>query len=331
MFPRDGRTLVRKTLVAAVKLAPYSDGVIRPHLATSPAAREAELAKIRSASAHTTMVFAGYRDAALEVDRQFRKLEDGKPTVEMTTPDGTTHRLWRVQSAEILGALRHLFAPKKLHLLEGHARYEAMLAYSEELDAKQPLAMYSSGKYGLFALVNLDDPTLLVAPSHRLVRGLTAKPADVLAAAKPAFIVEKTSRDPAKLAHALGETLAHQPAFAIAFAGEPDAWKLTLSPDISITNEGVAVHRALQKLDPIVVDRFFAPRHLTGATLTAERDLAAALAGDADAVIAMRAVPLDQVIHTDELGQLLPEDSTAFVPTLADVVSFAIDPDEDLV
>ena len=331
VFARDGRTFVRKTLVAAVKLAPYADGTIRPHLATTAAAREAELAKIRATRTHAAMVFAGYRDAALEVDRQFRKLEDGKPTSETVTADGTTHRLWRVQSAEILGALRHLFAPKKLHLLDGHARYEAMLAYSEELDAKQPLAMYSSGKYGLFALVNVDDPTLVVAPRHRLVRGLTAKPADVLAAAKPAFIVEKVSRDPAKLALALGDSVAHQPAFAIAFRGEPDAWKLTLSPDVSITGEGIAVHRALQKLDPIVVDRFFAPRCLTGATLTSTLDLAAAVASDADAAIATRAVPLDQILHTDELGQLLPEDSTAFAPALADVVSFAIDPDEDLV
>ncbi len=331
VFAGGNRTFVRKTVVVAVALTPYSDGSIRPHAASSPVERDAELAKIRATNAHGTMVFAGYRDAPNEVDRQFRKVEDTVPTLETATPDGTKHRLWRVQSAEIIGKLRPLFAPKKLHILEGHARYEAMLAHAQELDAKQPLAMYSSGKYGLFALVNVDDPALVVAPHHRVVRGLTAKSADVLAAAKRAFIVDKISRDPAKIHAALAETVAHQPAFAIAFAGEPDAYKLTLSPDVSLVNEGVAVNRALQKLDPIVIESFFVPRCLAGATLTPELDLPAAFAAEADAVIATRPVPLDQILYAGELGQLMPEHATAFVPGLANLVSFSIDPDEDLV
>jgi uncharacterized protein (DUF1015 family) len=258
-------------------------------------------------------------------------VEDAPPTYETVTPDGTRHRLWRVQSSEIIGALRPLFAPKKLHLLEGHARYEAMLAHSAELDAKQPLAMYSSARFAMFCLVKVDDPALISAPHHRIVRGLTAKPAEILAQAKRAFIIEKVSRDPAKLGASLAETLAHQPAFAIAFAGEPDAYKLTLSPDISLVAEGVSVNRALQKLDPIVTETFFAARFMPGATLHAELDLAAAFAAEADAVIATRPVPLDQILYADELGQLMPEKATSFVPQLANLVSYSIDPDEDLV
>lgn len=325
VFPREGRTLVRRHLVCAVMLSPAADGMIRPHLAADPAKVAAELARIRETKMHKGMVFAGYRDAPGEADRQFRKIEDGKPTFEQTTADGTVHRLWRVQSAEILGKLRQLFAPKKLHLFGDHARYEAMLQYRDELDAKAPLSMYSSGKYGLFALANVDDPALFVSASHRVVRGAIAK--DAIAKARGPFIVEKIARD--QLASAVADSVAHQPAFAIAIKGEPDAYKLTLSPDVSVVGEGVAVHRALQKLDPVVVDAYFAPRYLPGATLTATTDLAAA--GDADAVIAMRPVPLEQVLYTDELAQRLPADSTAFLPALAEPIGFTVDPDEDLV
>lgn len=327
VFQRDGRTLVRRHLVCAAMLSPYSDGTIRPHLAADPAKVAAELARVRETHKYNAMVFAGYRDAPGECDRQFRRIEDGKPTLEQTSADGTTHRLWRVQSAEILGKLRQLFAPKKLHLLGDHARYEAMLQYRDELDAKSPLSMYSSAKYGLFALANVDDPSLFVAASHRTVRGAVGK--DVVAKARGPFIVEKVARD--QLATALADSVAHQPAFAIAIKGEPDAYKLTLSPDVSVVGEGVAVHRALQKLDPVVVDAFFAPRYLPGATLAATTDLAAALASDADAVIAMRPVPLDQILHTDELAQRLPVEATAFLPALAEIVALSVDPDEDLV
>src|SRR5690606_41008945 len=89
--------------------------------------------------------------------------------VEVTTPDGTVHRLWRVPSAEIIGQVRALFAPKKLHVLDGHARYEGMLAYAAKLGASaQP--QYSSAKYGLACLVNLEDPALVISARHRLVR-----------------------------------------------------------------------------------------------------------------------------------------------------------------
>ena len=91
--------------------------------------------------------------------RTFPGVKGGKPTVEVTTPDGTVHRLWRVASAEIIGTLRTLFAPKKLHVLDGHARYEGMLAHAAKLGAESH-PQYASTHYGLACLVNLEDPAL---------------------------------------------------------------------------------------------------------------------------------------------------------------------------
>src|SRR3954447_2865909 len=124
-FSLGGRPVTRKTLLCVVRLAPWSEGVIRPHEASVPATRAAELAGIKAARGHKGAVLAGYRDAATEVDRLFRKAEGETATYETTTADGVVHRVWRIQNAEIFGKLRPLFAPKKLHVLDGHARYEA--------------------------------------------------------------------------------------------------------------------------------------------------------------------------------------------------------------
>jgi hypothetical protein len=43
-FVAQGRTFTRKNLVMAVRLLPWSDGLIRPHEATTPAGRDAALA-----------------------------------------------------------------------------------------------------------------------------------------------------------------------------------------------------------------------------------------------------------------------------------------------
>jgi len=304
---------------------------------TTEAGRVAELETIRAGRSHTEPILAGFRDPATEVDRLFRRIESGKPTFEVTTPDGTEHRVWRVQDAELFGKLRHYFAPRKLHLLDGHDRYEAMLAYQAELAAHKPLVQYSSANYALACLVNLEDPTLATAPRHRIVRGDHAHEA-VLAAARAHFIVDKlegAARDVGKQLAALATTVAHQPAFVVVFPGTPDAYKLTLSPDVSPFAEGVASHRALQKLDPVVVDGLFVGRAMVGAqvtTTTSLPDALAALDTGAAAILVMRPLSVEQIAHVDELGQLLPAGSTAFHPPIAPkLIAMPIDPDEDLV
>jgi hypothetical protein len=271
-----------------------------------------------------------------------RKFEGGKPAVELTTKDGTVHQIWRVQDAETLGKLRHYFAPQPLYLLEGHDRYEAMLAYHEELVAKHAPPMYSSANYGLAYLVNLDDPTLAPAPRHRIVRGLEAKGEAALAPARTHFILDKlpgAAKDLAKLQAGLADTVAHQPAFIVVLANEPDAWKLTLKPDVSPAAEGVPVARTIQKLDPIAIQYMFLDRVMPKAQVTTETDAQKALAAlgtgpgaGADAVLVTRPVSVAQIVHASDNGQLLPPGSTAFFPPIAPgLVSMVIDPDEDLV
>jgi hypothetical protein len=212
-----------------------------------------------------------------------------------------------------------------------------MIAYADALGAdSQP--QYSSAKYGLACLVNLEDPTLVVAARHRIVRGEGIARDKVLDAARALFIVEKlpgAAADTARQLASLGDTVAHQPAFVATFPGDPDAWKLTLKLDVSPVDEGVQIHRALQKYDPIVVDGVFVSRCAPGATVTTELDPAAvraAISGGGAAIgLVLRPLTLDQVVHVDELNALLPFGSTAFAPALAHLVAFFVDPDEDLV
>jgi uncharacterized protein (DUF1015 family) len=332
--PQGGRTLVCKMVLCAVRLEPWTEGLVKPHEATPPALKASALAALQATRLQTAPVFAGYRDAAMEVERLFRRVDGERATFEVATPDGTVHRLWRAPSAELLGQLRHVFAPKKLTVLDNHAMYEALLALRDELGAAQPLALYSSANYALMCLVNLDDPALRVVPCHRVIRGGTPS-AVTLAAAKRYFIIEKLAgagKDLAKQRAALADTVAHQPAFVIAWSNEPDAWKLTLSPEVSPINEGVQVHRALQRSESVVADQLFLERVMTGAkaeTLGGGDDPHAA---KADAVLIMRPTTLEQINHVVDLGQTLPSGSSAFHPRLAGgLVAAVIDPDEDLV
>jgi len=335
-FTAGARTLVRKSFFAAVKLSPWAEREIRPQEATDPQARERATKAIAADGIHTDAVLAGFRDAAGEVDRLFKKSETERALLDITTADGTSHKLWRVQSAEVIGKLRPLFAPKKLHVLDGHARYEGMLAYRDALAAKAPLAQYSSANYGLACLVNLDDPALAAGARHRIVRGTNAKPAEILEKAKSYFIIDKlagAAKDLGKQFAALADTLAHQPAFVLVFPSDPDAYKLTLSPEISPIAEGVKVHRAIQKYDPVVVDSLFLAKVAPGAKIETVIDPNAVIAGGKDVELGIVCKPLsiDQIAHVDEVGELLPFGSTALHPPVARLVGYQVDPDEDVV
>ena len=211
-FTHQNRSLTRKGVFAAIRLEPWGASV-RPIEEAVPADREAELARITATKRHVAPVLAGYRDAAREVERLFRKTEAERPDHETTTADGVHHRVWRMASAETLGEVRKLFAPKKLIVLDGFARYEAMRAHAATLGE---LSMYAAGNYGLACLVELDDPALLSVPRHRVVRPFERDA--VLAAASAQFFVEPI--ETTKIDAALADTaVAHQPALVAAFTG----------------------------------------------------------------------------------------------------------------
>lgn len=338
VFPMGGRTVVRKSWFAAIALDSWTGGLVRPHEATDPNARTAELARISSSGVSSGPVLVGYRDAAGEVDRLFRKAEGAPPLYDIATPDGTNHKLWRCNSAELIGTLRPLFAPKKLWVLDGHARYEAMVGYRDQLARTEALPMYCSVNFGLGCLVNLEDPALVVGARHRVVRAGDISAQRVLDAAKRYFIVESlpgAAKDVVKQLGALTETVAHQPAFIVVFSGEADAWKLTLSPDISPVAEGVTAPRAIQKYDPIVVDQLFLPRIVPDVVAEVAADpeaVLAALGSGAKFGIIMRPLTVDQIVHVDAIGALLPAGSTAFYPQIAPhLIGYVPDPNEDLV
>lgn len=336
-FAAGSRVLVRKSWFAALGLEPWSANSVRPHEAIDPGARARAIAGISASGIYTDAVLVCYRDAPNEIDRLFRKVESERPMLDVTTADGTTHKLWRVNNAEIIGKLRPLCAPKPMHVLDGHARYDGMLAYRDQLAAAAPLAMYSSANYALACLVNLDDPALAVGARHRIARGDGLGKDGVLAAARPYFIIDVlagAAKDPATQLASLADTVAHQPAFVATFAGDADAYKLTLSPDVTPTALGAEVHRGIQKYVPVIVDHVFRPKAAPSGTWQTTLDPAAVVAavGDGASIgIVMKPLSVEQVTHADELGALLPFGSTAFHPEVARVITYVVDRDEDLV
>jgi uncharacterized protein (DUF1015 family) len=70
---------------------------------------------------------------------------------------------------------------KPLFIADGHHRYETACKYREEVYDSGFLSPEHPANYVLMAFVGMDDPGLIVLPTHRLFRGLPAMTADELA------------------------------------------------------------------------------------------------------------------------------------------------------
>jgi len=342
------RTVMRKGLIAAVRLEPFSSGIILPHERTLTGPKQDRFALMKATHAHFSQIFSLYQDAAGEIERVVRKIDEKKPDLEGTTPDGVMHRLWRIADAELVGRLRRLFAPKKLYIADGHHRYETMLALRDHLSMGASPGQYSSVQYGSMFLVSMDDPGLVILPTHRIVHGLADfSPARLLERVREHFLVDRlpgAARDPVAIRAAIANTPGHQPSFAAVFPGDPDAWQLTLDAHVNPSSLGLGGHPSVLRLDVTLLHSLVLDR-LLGITPAAQeaqtnlryvKDTAATLdqiaAGKGQAAFLVNAARIDQVRQVADAGEVMPQKSTFFYPKLASgIVMARVDVDEDLI
>ena len=66
-----------------------------------------------------------------------------------------------------------MMGPKPIFIADGHHRYETACNYRDELVAASgPLAPHHPANFVLMMCVGMNDPGLIVLPTHRLFRGL---------------------------------------------------------------------------------------------------------------------------------------------------------------
>jgi uncharacterized protein (DUF1015 family) len=312
----DGSRLTRRGFLARVKLAPYGEG-IRPHERTQPGPKEDRLRLTRATRHNLSPIFSLHPGDAW---RHLQPALGGEPWGEVTDPDGTTHRVWRIEDPAIHEAVAAELGAGELLIADGHHRYETSLAYQREVGEGGP------ADYVLMALVSLDDPGLTVFPTHRLISGLADDPAKQEALGtglRDLFEVEEVPSeqlDPAGIEgvgvfgyidshfkRGFRLRLASNPALNQSLAGRSEAYR-TL--DAAILEELV-----LKGILGMTTDDIAAKRGI-GYTPSIDEAIAKLDAGDYQAAFILRPTPVEQVREVAANGETMPPKSTYFFPKL---------------
>ena len=334
----------RVAFIAAVGLERFDDAVVLPHERTLPKALDDRLSLTRACAANFSPVFGLFSDPTPETSEILEQTMSGRPLEYARGDDGVENRLWTLTDENAIRRLEGFFSGAQIFIADGHHRYLTALTYRDErraaavdrrgavVDATDDSGVIRSMRtladeppydFVMMALANMDDPELVVLPTHRVAdaaadfdsdqfwQGLTehfevgelppGHPADALRPAEPiSFIVQ--TRDGKRRLVRLRDDVDLDRAIPLAMSS---AWKHL---DVAVLQELV-----LSPLLDIHPDR---PETLDRLTFVKDAHEALRMESAHDVVFVLRPTRMQQLRDVALAGETMPQKSTYFYPKL---------------
>ena len=230
------------------------------------------------------------------------------------------HRVWRVTDPAAHARVAEAMADRWILIADGHHRYETALAYREERRARAAGNGAGAGDAPydrvLMGLTALDDPGLVVLPTHRVLARwaegaeapFAAHPVDGLDALRAALAAAPED------ANALGLVLPDGMRLLTGtpHAGATPAERLDVAAlEREILVPGLGADQAALAADGVL-----------GYTKDAAEAARLVAAGEAAAAVVLRPIPKAAVAAVAEAGETMPQKSTYFFPKLLTGVAF---------
>lgn len=181
-FSYEGQSYTRRGFMGRVRLERFGEGKIYPHEETHSAAKEDRLKLTRACNANLSQIFGLYPDPENEAQSILERAIIGKTPLEATDHLGVVHRIWPVSDVKVIAEVEAAMGPRPMYVADGHHRYETACNYRDELAAKGTLDPSHPANYVLTMFVSMNDPGMIVLPTHRLFRGLAEMDCGQLAA-----------------------------------------------------------------------------------------------------------------------------------------------------
>ncbi|MER3416450.1 MAG: DUF1015 domain-containing protein [Gemmataceae bacterium] len=173
VFEHEERRLTRRGFLARVRLYPFEAGIVFPHEATLSGPKEDRLKLMRATGMNISPVFGLYADESGQAQDTLDRIVRAWPPLEVRDDQGVIHRLWAVSQPDAIRAVQRALHAQPVILADGHHRYETSLAYlAEQIAARGGVPEDDPCRFVLMDLVRLQDPGLVILPTHRLIRGI---------------------------------------------------------------------------------------------------------------------------------------------------------------
>jgi uncharacterized protein (DUF1015 family) len=171
-FEVAGRRYMRRGFMARVRLERFGEGKIFPHEHTMSGPKEDRLRLTRATGMNLSQIFGLYPDTEGTVQAQLDGPVGRSLPLQATDHLGVINRLWPVTDQRVVSTVTGLMGPRPIFIADGHHRYETALRYLDERRQAGETSADASVNFVLMMLVSMQDPGLIILPTHRLVSGV---------------------------------------------------------------------------------------------------------------------------------------------------------------
>lgn len=182
VFEYLGETYTRRGFMTRVELVRFGEGNIYPHEQTHAKAKDDRLRLTRACQANMSQIYGLYPDPSNEAQNLLEAHVIGTAALEAEDHLGVKHRLWPVTDQDLISRVAALVEDKPMFVADGHHRYETACNYRDELAEKNGGSLPGDhpANFVLTMVMSMDDPGLIVLPTHRLLHGVQELDSDEL-------------------------------------------------------------------------------------------------------------------------------------------------------
>ncbi len=189
----SGETKSFKGFITLVELAEFSKKIVLPHEETLSKAKTDRFNLMSTTHANFSQIYCLYMDPLKTITNKISEISAKPADISFTANDGIIQNLWIVTDENTIEEVSRGFADKQLFIADGHHRYETALNFRNKMREENP--GYSEDdlfNYVMMMLVEMDDPGLVVLPTHRMVKNLEHfDENEVISALEGVFAAEK--------------------------------------------------------------------------------------------------------------------------------------------
>lgn len=227
-FKTEGGEFTRRGFMCRVRLERFGEGKIYPHEETHAGAKADRLLLTKATKANLSQIFGLYPDPENEAQNLLEQATIGKTPLMATDHLGVVHKMWPITDVNVLQQVAAIMDAKPMFIADGHHRYETACNYRDFLAEQGPLDANHPANFVLTQCVSMNDPGLLVLPTHRLFRGVPAMTSQELQSKlKECFSTQTVGQGP-ELARSIWDDIeasGEQGKLAF-YTAEDDTWTL---------------------------------------------------------------------------------------------------------
>lgn len=173
---------VRKGFMASVAL---EEEHVKSHEHTLAGPKADRLRLLHALETNDELIFMLYTDPNGETVKLMDSVATThKPALECRDDFGELHQVWVADDPAFVAKMQKLLEPCDLFIADGHHRYETACNYKREALAKGWKSVGDQGfDHRMMGLFPMEDPGLVILPTHRLIQNVANFSGEKLVAA----------------------------------------------------------------------------------------------------------------------------------------------------